>query len=35
LLGKGERYGQYLAFGRLLVMLDLHEGACELYVPDA
>jgi hypothetical protein len=31
----GMMIGQYLAFGRLLVMLDLHKGACELYVPDA
>jgi len=31
----GMMIGQYLAFGRLLYALDLHKGACELYVPDA
>ena len=28
----GMMIGQYLAFGRLLVQLDLHQGACEIYV---
>jgi alkylhydroperoxidase family enzyme len=31
----GMMIGQYLSFGRLLGMLGLHKGACELYVPDA
>jgi hypothetical protein len=29
----GMMLGQYLSFGRLLVQLGLHKGACELYVP--
>lgn len=30
----GMMIGQYLSFGRLLVQLDLHQGACEIYTPD-
>lgn len=27
----GMMIGQYISFGRLLVMLDLGKGACEIY----
>ena len=27
----GMMIGQYLSFGRLLVQLDLHKTACEIY----
>jgi hypothetical protein len=27
----GMMLGQYLSFGRLLGVLDLHKGACEIY----
>ena len=27
----GMMIGQYLSFGRLLVQLGLHKGACEIY----
>ena len=27
----GMMIGQYLAFGRLLVQLDMHKSACEIY----
>ena len=27
--------GQYIALGRLLVISGAHQGACEIYVPDA
>jgi hypothetical protein len=27
----GMMIGQYLAFGRLLVQLDMHKSACEVY----
>jgi alkylhydroperoxidase family enzyme len=26
--------GQYIALGRMLVMIGGHRGACEIYVPD-
>lgn len=29
----GMMIGQYLAFGRLLVMLGRHQAACEIYTP--
>ncbi len=29
----GMMIGQYVSFGRLLVMLDLHKGVCEIYTP--
>lgn len=29
----GMMIGQYLAFGRLLVMLGRHKAACEIYTP--
>ena len=29
----GMMIGQYVSFGRLLVMLDLNKGACEIYTP--
>lgn len=29
----GLMIGQYIAMGRLLVILGAHEGACEIYVP--
>ncbi len=29
----GMMIGQYLAFGRLLVMLGRHRAACEIYTP--
>ena len=29
----GMMIGQYLAFGRLLVMLGGHKAACEIYTP--
>lgn len=29
----GMMIGQYISFGRLLVMLGMDKGACELYVP--
>lgn len=31
----GLMIGQYIAMGRLLVILGAHEGACEIYVPPA
>ena len=27
----GMMIGQYVSFGRLLVQLDLHDSACEIY----
>ena len=27
----GMMIGQYISFGRLLVMLDIGKGACEIY----
>ncbi|NQZ95483.1 MAG: hypothetical protein HRU01_03140 [Myxococcales bacterium] len=29
----GMMIGQYISFGRLLVIHDLHKGACEIYTP--
>ncbi len=29
----GMMIGQYLSFGRLLVMLGRHKAACEIYTP--
>jgi alkylhydroperoxidase family enzyme len=31
----GMMIGQYIAIGRLLVIAGAHQGACEIYVPDA
>jgi hypothetical protein len=31
----GLMLGQYLAMGRLLVIMGAHDGACEIYVPPA
>lgn len=31
----GMMIGQYLSWSRMLVMLDGHKGACEIFVPDA
>ncbi|MFK7897079.1 MAG: hypothetical protein AB8G23_14635 [Myxococcota bacterium] len=31
----GLMIGQYLAMGRMLVITGAHQGACEIYVPDA
>ena len=33
ILELGMMIGQYLAFGRLLVMLGRHQAACEIYTP--
>ena len=30
----GMMIGQYISFGRLLVIAGGHKGACEIYVPD-
>ena len=30
----GMMIGQYVSFGRLLVMLDIGKGACEIYNPE-
>ena len=27
----GMMIGQYIAFGRHLVMMEMHQGACEIY----
>ena len=31
----GLMIGMYMAMGRMLVISGAHEGACEIYVPDA
>ena len=33
LIELGMMIGQYIAFGRLLVIHDLHQAACKVYTP--